>query len=324
MHRLKDDIKKRSFHKCYLLYGEEDYLKRLYRDSLKEAVLNGGDEMNYSYFEGKDIDISEIKAISETLPFFSDFRIVVVEGSGLFKSANELSDYLPNMPDTTVLVFVENEADKRNKLYKFVNKNGLVVELTAMSEKDTKKWIAGYLKKADKKMRESTASYLLSQVDNSLDALGNELEKLIAYTAGRSEITKEDINTICSAQVTGHIFQMTDAVALGDKSLALSLYKDLLLIRESPMAILYLLTRHFTILLQMKTAGNRYTKGELAKKVGVPPFAVGKYQAQVDKFTEKRLREMLEKCADTEYRFKRGTLDAQIGVEILIVGFVSE
>lgn len=324
MQHLKDDIKNRSFHNYYLLYGEEDYLKRLYRDSLKEAVLSGGDEMNYSYFEGKDTDVSEIKAISETLPFFSDYRIVVVEGSGLFKSANELSDYLKNMPDTTVVVFVEKEVDKRNKLYKFVNKNGLAVELSAMSEKDTKKWIAGYLKKADKKMREGTAGYLLSQVDNSLDALGNELEKLIAYTADRQEITKEDINAICSTQVTGHIFQMTDAVASGEKPLALSLYRDLLTLRESPMAILYLITRHFTILLQVKTAGNRYTKGELAKKAGVPPFAVGKYQSQSAKFTEKKLREMLEKCADTEYRFKRGTLDAQIGVEVLIVSFAGD
>ena len=324
MQRLKEDIKNRNFHSYYLLYGEEDYLKRLYRDSLKAAVLDGGDEMNYSYFEGKDIDISEIKAISETLPFFSDYRIVVVEGSGLFKSAGELSDYLPKMPDTTVIVFVEKEIDKRNKLFKLVNKNGLAVEMSAMSEKDTKKWIAGYLKKSGRKMRENTAAYLLSQVDNSLDSLVNELEKLIAYTADRDEITKEDIDAICSAQVTGHIFQMTDAVASGEKTLALSLYRDLLTLRESHMAILYLLTRHFTILLQIKDAGNRYTKGELAKKAGVPPFAVGKYQAQGSKFTEKKLREMLEKCADTEYRFKRGTLDAQIGVEVLIVSFMGD
>ena len=51
---ISDDIKKGEFKSVYLLYGEEDYLKRMYRDRLKKAVLGDGDEMNYSYFEGKD------------------------------------------------------------------------------------------------------------------------------------------------------------------------------------------------------------------------------------------------------------------------------
>ena len=55
MKQLKEDLKNQTFHPVYLLYGEEDYLKRMYRDRLKKAVLGDGDEMNYSYFEGKDI-----------------------------------------------------------------------------------------------------------------------------------------------------------------------------------------------------------------------------------------------------------------------------
>ena len=87
MQKLKADIKNRQFKNCYLFYGEEDYLKRLYRDSLKAAVLNGGDDMNCTRFQGKETDVVQIKDLADTLPFFSDYRLIIVENSGLFKSA---------------------------------------------------------------------------------------------------------------------------------------------------------------------------------------------------------------------------------------------
>lgn len=83
----------------------------------------------------------------ETLPFFSDYRLAVIEDSGFFKSANGLSDYLKDMPQTSVIIFIEKEIDKRNKLYKFVNKNGLVVEMGQMGIKDLRNFIALILKK---------------------------------------------------------------------------------------------------------------------------------------------------------------------------------
>ena len=260
MKQLKEDLKNQTFHPVYLLYGEEDYLKRMYRDRLKKAVLGDGDEMNYSYFEGKDIDFPTLREAANTLPFFSDHRIIIIENSRWFKNASELADYLPAMPDTTVMVFVEKEIDKRNKLYKYVNKNGLAVEMTTMTERELKAWVALLLKQSGRKIQESTASYLLEQVDNSMTNIKNELDKLIAYTEGREIITKEDIDAVCSIQVTGRIFQMMDAVASGNQGETLRLYHDLLTLRENPMSILYLLTRHFNVLLQVNMTGQKWPK----------------------------------------------------------------
>jgi DNA polymerase-3 subunit delta len=225
------------------------------------------------------------------------------------------------MPDTTVLVFVEKEVDKRNKLYKYVSKNGLAVEMGAMSAKEMKLWVASLLKETNCRMRESTAEYFLEQVENSMTNVKNELDKLIAYTYGREEITKEDIDRVCSVQITGKIFQMMDAVAVGNREETLRYYHDLLTLRESPMSILYLLSRHFHILLQIKSMQGKADKSAMAKQAGVPPFAVGKYQSQCRRFSEETLRQMLESCIETEYQFKRGNLGDQIGVELLLVSF---
>ena len=111
----------------------------------------------------------------------------------MFKNASEMADYLPQMPDTTVIVFVEKEVDKRNKLYKYVNKNGVAVEMTTMTERELKAWVAVILKQNGRKMLESTASYFLEQVENSMTNVKNELDKLISYTEGREEIVRDDI-----------------------------------------------------------------------------------------------------------------------------------
>lgn len=321
MKQLKEDLKNQTFHPVYLLYGEEDYLKRMYRDRLKKAVLGDGDEMNYSYFEGKDIDFPTLREAANTLPFFSDHRIIVVENSRMFKNASEMADYLPQMPDTTVVVFVEKEVDKRNKLYKYVNKNGVAVEMTTMTERELKAWVAVILKQNGRKMLESTASYFLEQVENSMTNVKNELDKLISYTEGREEIARDDIDAVCSVQVTGRIFQMMDAVASGNQGETLRLYHDLLTLRESPMSMLYLLTRHFNVLLQVKAMSGRYDKSEMAKRAGVPPFAVGKYQSQCHRFSGEKLQRMLDACIETEYQFKRGSIGDQLGVELLLISF---
>lgn len=322
MQRIKEDIKNKSYHHVYLLYGEEDYLKRLYRDSLKNSIVEADDEMNYSYYEGNGVDLLQVREIADTLPFFQDYRLVVMENSGLFKSASDMADYLPQMPETTILVFVEKEVDKRNRLYKYVSKQELAVEMKPMSGRDMKLWVAGELKTSGKKMRENTMDYLLSLIDNGMINVRNELDKLVAYVGEREEITGEDVDAIASVQVTGQIFQMMDAVASGKKDQTMKLYHDLLELRESPMSILYLLSRHFNILLQLKDTQGM-AKGEMAKAVGVPVFAVGRYQSQSRQFTREQLRTMLEQCVETEYLFKRGRMGDQMGVELLLVQFVS-
>lgn len=85
MQRINEDIKSGQFRQIYLLYGEESYLRKQYRDRLKDAMTEDGDTMNYSYFEGKDISVGAVIDLAETLPFFADRRVIVVENSGLFK-----------------------------------------------------------------------------------------------------------------------------------------------------------------------------------------------------------------------------------------------
>lgn len=126
---LAQDIKTGEFKPVYLICGEEAFLKKSYKNRMKDALV-GDDTMNFHYFEGKGLDLKEIISLADTMPFFGDRRLILIEDSGLFKSsgADALVEYLPQMPDTTCMLFVENEVDKRNRLYKKVKDLGYVAE----------------------------------------------------------------------------------------------------------------------------------------------------------------------------------------------------
>ena len=253
MKSLNEDIRSGQFKNVYLLYGEEAYLKKQYKDRMTKAMLPDGDTMNYAYYEGKGINPSELIDLAETLPFFAERRLIVVENSNFFKNAApELADYMKTIPETTCFLFVENEVDKRGKLYKTVKEKGRIVEMGRQDEKTLLYWIAGNVRKEGRQIKESTARYLVSKTGTDMENLEKELEKLFSYTLGKDEITAADIDDICTTQITNKIFDMIEAVAAKRQKQALDYYYDLLALKEPPMRILYLLSRQFKLLLEVK------------------------------------------------------------------------
>ena len=88
MQSLNEDLKTGQFKHVYLLFGEEAYLKKLYKERLRKAIVSDGDTMNFSYFEGKNTNPLEIIDLAETMPFFAERRLIRLENTGFFKNAS--------------------------------------------------------------------------------------------------------------------------------------------------------------------------------------------------------------------------------------------
>ena len=323
MKMLAEDIKNGSFKSSYLLYGEEAYLRTQYKNRLKNALADPSDTMNFSRFEGKGINPAEIISLAETLPFFAERRLILIEDSGFFTNkCDELADYLPNMPDTTCLLFVETEVDKRNRLYKAVQKYGRVTEFQLQDERTLMKWILGTLKKENKKITESTLQLFLERTGSDMENIHMELEKLLSYTIGREVITSEDVEEICTMQTTGQIFEMIRAIAEKKQRLALDLYYDLLALKEPPMRILFLIARQFNQLLLVKSlTAKGMDRASVASKAQVAPFIAGRLMTQAKSFTMQQLRNAVQDCVDAEEAVKTGRMTDVLSVEILIVKY---
>jgi DNA polymerase-3 subunit delta len=323
MEQLLQDLKQQNYKNVYLLCGEEAYLRNQYKKRLRDALVMEGDTMNYSYYEGKDVNPRAVIDMAETLPFFADRRVLMIENSGYFKNkCDELADYMSVIPESTCFIFVETEIDKRSRLYKEVKKYGRIVEFGTQKEDTLIKWILGMLKKEEKNVTKETLHNFLTKTGSDMQLIKNELDKLIAYTEGRDVITTNDVEHVCVTQTTNKIFDMVNAIAEGNQKLALDLYEDLLSLKEPPMRILFLIARQFNQLYQVKLLQKEgMGSSEIAKQAGIVPFAMKKYQAQAKSFTEKELRRAVEDCVDSEEAVKTGMMNDRMSVELLIMKY---
>lgn len=298
-------------------------MKKQYRNKLAAAMAAPDDTMNFTAFEGKDINPKEIIDLAETLPFFAERRVILIENSGFFKNTCEdLANYLPQAAPSAYFIFVEEEVDKRSKMYKAVKNNGKIVEFSMQSEELLTKWILSRLKKEGKNITGSVMQLFLSKTGSDMGNINSELEKLLCYSMGRDVITAEDVEAVTTEQTSNKIFDMVNAIAEHRQQKALDLYYDLLTLKEPPMRIMYLISRQFQILLNIRDMSGKGLDGRtMAQKAGIPPFAVSRNMTQAKGFTVAQLKQALRDGVELEEAVKTGRMDERMAVELFIMKY---
>lgn len=325
MKSIIEDIKNHEYKKIYLFYGNEAYLKQQYKHRLIDALVPPQDTMNFSRFEGKNINVKEVIDLAETMPFFADRRVILMENTGFFKNkSEEMVEYVSSLPEYLCFIFVEEEADKRNRMYKAVQKYGRAVEFTTQDEKTLMTWILGILKKENKKITRPDMELFLAKTGTDMGNIERELDKLLSYTMDRDVITTADIEAVCTTQITNRIFDMIRAVTEKKQRQALDLYYDLLTLKEPPMRILFLIARQFHLLLQVRElALEGCDQALIAKRTGLQPFVVRNYLPVARRYERDALKQAVEECVATEEAVKTGRLSDTMSVELLIIRFSS-
>ncbi len=327
MKRIAQDIKSAQFSHLYLLYGEEAYLRRQYRDKLRAALVPADDTMNCSVYSGKDINASEVVDLAGTMPFFAERRVIIIENSGWLKSGNDqFLALVKAIPDTTYLILVEEETDKRSKLYKAVTANGYAALCEMQDEATLRKWVMGLLKKENKLITPEALTLLLDKTGTSMENIRREVEKLVCYKYYDEGITASDVEELCIVQIQNQIFDMVEAVAQKKQKQALKLYYNLLALKEAPMKILALIARQFNMLLQVKEMKSKgYHESDIAKQTGLNPYYLKKkYIPQAAQFKQAQLETALKACVEAEEAVKTGRMPDLLSVELIIVSLSTD
>lgn len=326
MKELKKQLQQKITLPCYLFYGTETYLKARYTELLKKVLLEPSAEtMNMDIFEGNKQAISTILDSTETLPFLSDKRFVIVKESGLFQAgrkndSEKMADYLKKIPDTTCILFLETEVDKRGKIYKAVVKNGYVAEMNGLSEKELLYWITRECKKNKFEIETKVASYLLHIVGAEMVQLEAEIKKLSGFLPENAQATTYDIDIICTKSLETKIFDLVNAVANGKPKEAITIYRNLLLMKESPLMVLAMIIRQFRMILQCKILSEQ-GEPQIAKKIGLRDFMVREYLKQAKYFSVEELKQSLEYCLQTDVTIKTGKQNSELAIELLILRY---
>jgi len=302
----------------YLLFGDERFLQKHYADKIeKESGVE-----NKDIFDGT-ISVAEIIMAAETFSFdgVSSKRLIFIRDSKLFASgrkaeSEEMADYFSKIPNDTIMVFIESEVDKRTRIFKKMQENGEVVECATLSPEKLSKWIARLFTKKGKKISTPTINFLTRTCGSNMANLANECEKLFHYC--ENEITPQDILEICTPTLESRIFDLTKAVSAGRTADALKNYRDMLILKESPIMILSMVIRQLRIILLCKCHAEKNTpRSVIAKELNLRDFVVN--EALSSRFTTAQLIRALRSCMDTDIRIKTGLLSPEIGVELLII-----
>lgn len=325
--QLERDIAEGKMSRFYLLYGEDDYRKKQYRDKLTNALISKDDTMNYHYFTGDKLEAQQVLELGETLPFFAERRVIVLENTGWFdnKAQEGLEERLEQFPESTFVIFVEQKVDGKRRFSKWMAKNGRSCMLNHVTGYQLEKWVLDYCKDRGKEITVPGARYLIEYAQADMMTLDNELHKLLDYCYDKEKIEVEDIREICVSQAHDTLFAMLDAIGDRNQDQALLLYHDLLALHnDSSMArsVLATLSRHFRILMEAsKLVSEGKGNAEIAAACGVNNYFIGKYVSQAKQYSYAGLKGMVEKCQDTQYAIVSGKLQDIVGVELLIVEF---
>lgn len=333
---LKEDIKKRKVRNLYLFYGPEEYLKRYYLLSIEKLILDDQlKTLNRIVLEGKQ-DMGHIIDNCETLPAFSEMKVVIVKNSGFFKSKkktdsvdkkkknqrDDLADYIKNIPEHTCLIFYEAEIDKKLKVLEAVKERGLIIEFPVQKHDELVKWVVKAFKANGKEIDSITASQLIDNSDQGMDEILNEVNKLVLFLGERTKVTNHDIENVCSKSIKSRIFDLTDAIAENNCTRALKLLDDIIILKEPIPKILFMITRQFRHILELKLFKNEgLSPNEAASKIGLSPYAAGKIAKQANSFTIDKLKGAIEESLELDAAIKTGKISDRTAAELLITEF---
>ena len=311
-------VKQGELQNCYLMEGEEEYIKQQALRRLMDKLLPPAlADMNLTQLQNPDADTLIVAC--DTLPLMADRRVVVVRELDLLVNGKKSEDddkqekiaaYLEHIcPQTCLIFYMKGKADGRKKLYLWLKKHGMIVDFSQMTESECVPWAAKAMQAMGKTMTQDVAQQLVLTVGKDAALLRQEMDKLAAYTGERAEITKDDIEQVCVHSTEYTVFQMVDAQVAGDMDAALKLLAVLLRSGQDNVGVLALLLRQYRLMYHMRALlEDKTPQSEWAQLLSIPTFAVGRTLAQARRFPLARLKAAYELLFQIEYEIKTGQL----------------
>ncbi|WP_370567430.1 DNA polymerase III subunit delta [Desemzia sp. RIT 804] len=328
-------INKKEFSAVYLVLGTEEYLA----DNLKKAFIEhviAPDEMdlNFSSFDMEETPLSTVLNDAESIPFFGERRLIFVNRPAFLTGEKAkhkiehdiegLIDYLQQPSPSTVLVLFApyEKLDQRKKVVKQLKKTATTIDIAALSEKDTRKFLQDTIANEGYTITPEAFDTMIQLTDANLSTAIGELPKLFLYATETKKIIKSAVEELISKSLEQNIFLLNEMVLKKQVGSALDLYQELLLQKEDPIKINAIMTSQFRLLFQVFILAKQgFQQNEIAATLKVHPFRVKLASQQIRKYDEHTLTEAFEGLIETEYRLKTGQGNRNMQFELFILQF---
>lgn len=330
----------------FILHGENelerseqiaDFKRKIGDDSVRD--------LNVTVLDGRKVTLGELRHAADAIPFLADKRLVVVEGllarltagkgkagegeeapSGASKEfLNGLLAYLPQLPDSTRLIFVEAQSLKENHpVIKLAARQAgkTVLEFKPPPPADLPRWIGARAKKQGGAIEPRAALLLSTLIGNDLRRLDQELIKLITYVDAQRPVTEKDVTLLVADAGQSSVFDMVDALGKRNGQLAMRELRRLIDRGESPLGLLAMIVRQFRLLIQVKEMqGRGAPPDQIVKTLGVHPFVAKKIGEQARAFRDmEQLESIYRRLLDIDVEIKTGQTPDVLALDLLVAG----
>ena len=311
----------------YVFHGNDSHSQQKQLANL-QAKLGSPDtlSLNTTIFEGQ-VDIGELKQVCYAMPFLSDKRLVVVRG--MFAKApakemvKELVAFLPELPETTRLVFMEPDTlNVKHPLIKAANEaeTGFVKQFNRPEGADLDRWVSRQVNDRGGSIEPRAANLLAISIGNELQIIDNEIEKLLLYK-GEGTIGEADVALLCPYAAEANIFDLVDALGNRNGRAAAQLLHAKLSEGTDPFYLFAMVTRQFRLLIQVKELASKGKRApEIGKSLRMHNFVAGKLFQQAQQFTLPQLERIYGHLLETDVGVKTGQTDMTTSLNLLVAG----
>lgn len=311
---------KNKIESAYVINGGESFLTLEALKTIEKALNLSLIDFNKTIFTDESTKTAiDIISACEVLPFCDDKRLVVVHDYIGKKNESEKKlflQYLKNPVSTTCLVFFSTN---KSEFFSSFEGKFTTIDCEKVSNDYLSKFVQKKLRENNLEISPKALSKLLDYCNYSITKLSTEIEKFKSLVSSNT-ITEEIIEQNITKDIEYIIFDLTNAISIKDNNKVYLLIDAMLKNKEQPLNIVATLSSHFRRLFFVSRSN--FSNKELAEMLEIKEYAVVKYKEQATNFTQKKLKEIYDKCQEIEFLSKNGKMEAKNGVNFLIANIL--
>lgn len=332
---LMEHIKKDKIPHILLLYGTETYFIQKICAELEKKVLQQETE-NLSEYDLTEIPIQQVITDVETYPFFGGKKLVFAYNPVFLQSKLQklpfehdikaLEQYIKNPVSHSIFVLIApyEKLDQRKKVTKLILDQAFAVECQEVKANNLEKWIYKMAKFYNITIDSSALGYLQTELTTDLQLLENEIHKLSLYVGKGGNVTKDIAREIVSQTMDSTALSLVDAVMERNYEKAFSIYEELSLMNEEPIALIALLAFQYRMMLQVKLMRKKgYTQYQMQRQIGAHSYVIKIALNRERKYSMEQIRQIIHQLTETDAAIKFGKTEKNLAFELLLYDLLS-
>ncbi len=323
----------------YILTGQDDFSLSQTLEEIKREIANESlFEASITVLDGQQVTPDQLRNICETIPFFTGKRLVIIKGllehygtgnksrrqskssrNKQQEKQDSIAALIRNIPDSTVLVLIEDRITGSNTLFNEIAEKAIVRSFPLLKDAQLRQWIKNRVAEEGGIISPKAVDLMVRLIGSNLWIMTSELEKLLLFTEGRY-IEEEDVKSLVGYIQQVNVFAMIDAILESKVEQAEKALHNLLQQGTAPVYLLYMLSRQIQMILRVRELkSQRKSKTEMLNRLGLTSeYALQKTIEQAGKYSLPRLKEMYQHLLETDISIKTGKYDGDLALELLI------